>query len=102
MKVEHIFKCVVLKDDHIEKQINFVWADTTHGAAAGETTHYFKVFAAKPADGVALNAARNQRQLKHVMLGTLLWNSLAPKFQLEMLTKETSFKREDNYNGMLL
>eukprot|EP00957_Ditylum_brightwellii_P073186 5563429-Ditylum_brightwellii.AAC.1 len=63
---------------------------------------YFKVFGTKPTDDAILIAPRNQHRLKHMMLGLLLWNSLIPKFQLKILTEETSFKKRDDYNGLLL
>eukprot|EP00957_Ditylum_brightwellii_P066725 5063092-Ditylum_brightwellii.AAC.1 len=93
MEIKNIFDKNGLKDDQIETQVDLVWADTTHRIATGGSPLYFKMFSVKPVDRTAINQEKNQRQLKHVMLGTLLWNSLAPKFQLEMLTKESSFKK---------
>eukprot|EP00957_Ditylum_brightwellii_P085271 6485310-Ditylum_brightwellii.AAC.1 len=61
-------------------------ANTNYSAAAGEIPSYFKIFGTKPADKAELDVVKYQRQLKHVMLDALLWNSLAPKFQPEMLT----------------
>eukprot|EP00957_Ditylum_brightwellii_P100005 7621222-Ditylum_brightwellii.AAC.1 len=36
------------------------------------------------------------------MSGKMLWNSIAPKYQLKLLTKEFLFKREGNNDGLLL
>eukprot|EP00957_Ditylum_brightwellii_P143815 10958528-Ditylum_brightwellii.AAC.2 len=66
------------------------------------TPKYFKFFSTKPTDHSTVTAPRNQQRLKHVMLCKLLWNSLKPKFQLEMLTEESQFEKVDNYDGMLL
>eukprot|EP00957_Ditylum_brightwellii_P099425 7573513-Ditylum_brightwellii.AAC.1 len=44
----------------------------------------------------------NQRKLKQVMFSKMLWNSIASNYQLKFLTKEPLFKREGNYNGLLL
>eukprot|EP00957_Ditylum_brightwellii_P101984 7773266-Ditylum_brightwellii.AAC.1 len=45
---------------------------------------------------------RNQRKLRQVMFGKMLWSSIALKYQLELLTEESLFKREGNHNGLLL
>eukprot|EP00957_Ditylum_brightwellii_P101981 7773006-Ditylum_brightwellii.AAC.1 len=36
------------------------------------------------------------------MFGKMLWNSITPKYQLELLTKESLFIREGNHDGLLL
>eukprot|EP00957_Ditylum_brightwellii_P164021 12488301-Ditylum_brightwellii.AAC.1 len=71
-----------------------------HGSTT--TPEYFKVFGTKQTNDPTLIAPRNQRRLKHMMLGPILWNSLTPKFQLEMLMEEISLKKGDSYNGLLL
>eukprot|EP00957_Ditylum_brightwellii_P031201 2364867-Ditylum_brightwellii.AAC.1 len=45
---------------------------------------------------------RNQRKLRQVMFGKMLWNSIDPKYQLELLTEESLFKREGNHDELLL
>eukprot|EP00957_Ditylum_brightwellii_P196991 15008196-Ditylum_brightwellii.AAC.1 len=55
-----------------------------------------------PADTPALEAKRNQRKLKDVMLGNMIWDSLTSNFQIKLMTKETNFKQGDNLNGALL
>eukprot|EP00957_Ditylum_brightwellii_P031520 2390128-Ditylum_brightwellii.AAC.1 len=62
----------------------------------------FKAFGTKQTNNATLIAPRNQCRLKHMILGLILWNSLTPKFQLETLTEETSFKKGGNYGGLLL
>ena len=88
--------------ENIFKQVNLVWASTEFGAAADKTPEYFKIFKVKPADEGELFEVRNQRLLKHVMLGKLLWNSLTPEFQLELLAEEDDFKRDEENDGLLL
>ena len=101
-KVQNIFDHTEIKAELIDKNAKLVWADTAFGGGDHETLDYFKIFDTKPANHVTLNNARNARLLKHVMLGKLLWNSLAPKFQLEMLTEDETFKRGEEYDGILL
>eukprot|EP00957_Ditylum_brightwellii_P163807 12470913-Ditylum_brightwellii.AAC.1 len=99
-KVVNIFEVAGDTKEALEAHVDLVWADMAHGSTT--MPKYFKVFGTKLTDDPTLIAPRNQRRLKHVMLGSLLWNSLTPKFHLEMLTEELSFKKGDNYNGLLL
>ena len=49
--------------------------------------------------------ARNtlqQRQLKHVIMGAKLWNSLTSKFQIDIRVSQSKFKKEQKYDGPLL
>eukprot|EP00957_Ditylum_brightwellii_P203199 15333623-Ditylum_brightwellii.AAC.1 len=55
-----------------------------------------------PTDTPALEAARNQRKLKHVILGNMIWDSLMSKFQIELMAKEINFKQGDNFDRALL
>eukprot|EP00957_Ditylum_brightwellii_P007067 535265-Ditylum_brightwellii.AAC.1 len=55
-----------------------------------------------PAGGPALEAARNQKKLKHVVLGNMIWDSLTSNFQIELMAEESNFKQEDNFDGALL
>eukprot|EP00957_Ditylum_brightwellii_P208624 15358283-Ditylum_brightwellii.AAC.1 len=41
-------------------------------------------------------------KLRQAMFGKMLWNSIATKYQLDLLTKESLFKRKGNHNGLLL
>eukprot|EP00957_Ditylum_brightwellii_P177353 13509181-Ditylum_brightwellii.AAC.1 len=47
-------------------------------------------------------ALRNQRKLRQVIFSKMLWNSLDPKYQIELLTKESLFTKEQNHDGLLL
>eukprot|EP00957_Ditylum_brightwellii_P074269 5643103-Ditylum_brightwellii.AAC.1 len=72
---------------------------TAHGGAANGTPNYFKIFGMAPTDVVV---PRNQRKLRHVMFSKMLWNSLDPKYQLELITEESLFVKEGNHDGLLL
>eukprot|EP00957_Ditylum_brightwellii_P095788 7298113-Ditylum_brightwellii.AAC.1 len=100
IKVVNIFKKTRDTKEIVKAHIDLVWADRAHRSVS--TPKYFKTFITKPTNDATLIAPRNQRRLKHTMLGLLLWNSLTPKFQLEMLTKETLFNMGDDYDGLLL
>eukprot|EP00957_Ditylum_brightwellii_P137345 10471277-Ditylum_brightwellii.AAC.1 len=65
-------------------------ANTVFRGGAGETPNYFK--AMMPMDTPVLEAERNQRKLKHVMLGKMIWDSLTSNFQIELMAEETNFK----------
>eukprot|EP00957_Ditylum_brightwellii_P080735 6139767-Ditylum_brightwellii.AAC.2 len=60
------------------------------------------VVTCNPADNNALRALRNQQLMQHVMIGNVLWNSLAAKFQLVLLTQESKFTKQENKDGVLL
>eukprot|EP00957_Ditylum_brightwellii_P140412 10698564-Ditylum_brightwellii.AAC.1 len=60
----------------------------------------FKAMA--PMDTLFLNMLRNQRKLKHVMLGNMIWDNLMSDFHIELIAKEMSFKQGDNFDSTLL
>ena len=99
---QNIFENQGLAHEIITRQVDLVWAKTKHGSGDEATPKYFKKFETKPADDAELSEARNQRLLKHVMLGRLLWNSMSPSFQLELLAEKDKFRRENEYEGLLL
>eukprot|EP00957_Ditylum_brightwellii_P160665 12231439-Ditylum_brightwellii.AAC.1 len=72
------------------------------GTEAGTPKYFKKYGGTELADTQALEADRNTRKLKHLMLGKLLWNSFAPDFQIKMLTKEKKFKKGRDHDGVLL
>eukprot|EP00957_Ditylum_brightwellii_P079040 6011673-Ditylum_brightwellii.AAC.1 len=74
-KVVNIFKSCGFTHDQVKMHVNLVWALTAHGGVANETPPYFKIF------GMALTnmvTSRNQRKLRHLMFGKMLWSSLDP------------------------
>eukprot|EP00957_Ditylum_brightwellii_P145822 11103538-Ditylum_brightwellii.AAC.1 len=86
--------------EKVREYVNLVWAMVGQGA---DTPNYSKKYGAtEPADTPALEAGRNMRRLKHLMLGKLLWNSFLSNFQLKILTEEHTFKRGRDHIGMLL
>eukprot|EP00957_Ditylum_brightwellii_P112166 8552012-Ditylum_brightwellii.AAC.1 len=49
-----------------------------------------------------LNAMRNQKKLKHIMLGNMIWDSLTSDFQIKLMAEETSFKQGNDFDSALL
>eukprot|EP00957_Ditylum_brightwellii_P117591 8968128-Ditylum_brightwellii.AAC.1 len=76
--IVNIFEKKEVSKDILKAHVDLIWANTGHGGVAGETPNYFK--AMTPADTPALNTARNQRKLKHAMLGNKTWDSLTSNF----------------------
>eukprot|EP00957_Ditylum_brightwellii_P172373 13122578-Ditylum_brightwellii.AAC.1 len=89
----------VTKDD-LKMHMDLIWANTGFGGGAGEMPNYFKVMTLT--DTPALEAKRNQRKLKHAMLGNMIWDSLTSNFQIKLIAKETNFKQGDDFDGALL
>eukprot|EP00957_Ditylum_brightwellii_P204001 15337167-Ditylum_brightwellii.AAC.1 len=98
-EVSNIFESQGITRAQVKAHVNLIWATTTHRGAAKKTPNYFKTFGMLPMDVVAL---RNQEKLRQVMFVKMLWNSLDPKYQLKLLTKESLFTNEGNHNGLLL
>ena len=49
---------------------------------------------AKPADLAELNTICNNLKMKHAMLRAMVWDSLLPSFQLNIIGYEDKFKNE--------
>eukprot|EP00957_Ditylum_brightwellii_P005591 428127-Ditylum_brightwellii.AAC.1 len=83
----------------MREYVDFVWATTGKDA----TLLYFKKYGTtEPTDTLALEANRNAKMLKNLILRKLLWNSFSPNFQIEVLTKEEKFKKGNDHDGVLL
>ena len=65
-----------------QTQIELVWVPTTHGT---NTQRFFKRFSSPPANTTELEKERNHRRLKHVMMGSKIWNSLTVTFQINIM-----------------
>ena len=76
-----IFKSKKATPGEIVHHCDLVWAKTDFGA---ETPEYFKGFATAPKDTSKLQALRNAQQLKHVMMGNKLWESLSSAFKIDI------------------
>eukprot|EP00957_Ditylum_brightwellii_P043071 3263054-Ditylum_brightwellii.AAC.1 len=98
-QVTNIFNSRNATQEQVEKHINLVWANTSFGPADTETLNYFVT--CNPADSRAFIALRNQWRPWHVMLGNVLWNSLAINFQLVLLTQKSKFTKQENKDGVL-
>eukprot|EP00957_Ditylum_brightwellii_P158387 12055231-Ditylum_brightwellii.AAC.1 len=90
-KIVDIFVTNGTPPEKMREYADLIWATT--GKGTDTPKHFKKYGATELADTPALEADRNTRRLKHLMLGKLLWNSFAPDFQIEMLTKEKRSKR---------
>ena len=78
----NLFETNAVTDDEVSSHCNLVWSDSVFGA---DTPQYFTTFKTLPTDTAWLNELRNQRKIRHVMLGNKLWNSFTSHFQLEIL-----------------
>ena len=92
------FKSYQGTEEQIKEHCDRVWADTN----VANTPKYFDTFATAPANNNELTALRNQRKLKHVMMGNKLWNSLTSKYQIELAGSSKKFKIGNEYDGPLL
>ena len=97
--LQNIFFSHQVKRNNVSYYFSLVWANTTIGV---NTPQYFARFATVPADQSALDTKRQQRRLRHVMLGRTIWESLTSKFQLEILVKKDQFTMSDEFDGALL
>ena len=61
-----------------------------------------KIVATKPTNTKELDVIRNQLKLKHAMLGSMVWDSLTAKYQLELIGDEDYFKVGDEMDGVKL
>eukprot|EP00957_Ditylum_brightwellii_P203939 15336852-Ditylum_brightwellii.AAC.1 len=96
----NIFDKKEVTKDALNTHVDIVWANTGFRGGVEETPNYFK--AMMPMDTPALEAERNQRKLKHVILGNMIWYSLTSNFQIELMAKETNFKQGDDFDRAML
>eukprot|EP00957_Ditylum_brightwellii_P205896 15345905-Ditylum_brightwellii.AAC.1 len=88
-----------IANDMVKEHVDLVWSEDD----LATTAKFFKRFGAtQPADDNAFEKARNERRMKHSIIGKLIWNSFTPSYQLEMLTEEDTFKRGMDHDGLLL
>ena len=72
---------------------------TPHGDS---TPQYLAHLANPPTDDATLNTLRNNRKLKHLILGKKIWNSLISTFQIDLQGSKTEFQIQHEYDGLLL
>ena len=82
----------------LQDHCDLVWASTT----LTNTPRLFDIFQTGPTTTEELNDLRNQRRLRHIILGNKLWASLTPDFQIELSGKTKEFKKGNEYDGPLL
>jgi hypothetical protein len=83
----------------IQEYCDLVWEITTYGANA---PRYFDIFEVAPTNTGELNELRQQRQLRHIIMGSKIWKSLKSEVQIEYAGQNNEFKRGQEYDGSLL
>merc|ERR1740124_362862 len=78
---------------------DLVWSKNTFRL---DTPKYFKDFATAPTNDTTLNNALNLVKLKHIMMGTKIWNSISSAFKIEISGSKKEFKKDQEYVGTLL
>ena len=90
-----IFHSNLCTRDQLTAYCNLVWSQSN----LGDTSKFFDVFDVPPTSTVELEALRNKRKLKHVMLGTKLWASLTSDFKIEIQGDQEEYKHGHEYDG---
>ena len=90
-----IFHSNLCTRDQLNAYCDMVWS----AANLGDTTKYFDVFDTAPTSTADLEAVRNKRKLKHVMLGNKLWASITSEFKIEIQGDQDEFKQGQEYDG---
>ena len=98
-KMVNIFKTHRIDREKVVEYSDLVWANTGFG---NNTPKYFARLDPVPTSDDTLDDVRDQRKLKHVILGQKIWSSLTSDFQLELSTKKDEYSREDEFDGPLL
>ena len=97
--IVNIFKSIKVSSDTIVKHYDVICATTAFGLATAE---YFKWFTKATTNTATLEAERNSRRLKHVMLGNKLWQSLSSRFKIEITGAQDEYQRQQENDGVLL
>ena len=85
--------------EQIQAHCDLVWSTSTFGA---DTPKHCSKFGTAPIDDQTLEGLRNGRQLKHVMMGKKLWDSLSSTFKIVISGSKIDFMRGQEYDGPLL
>ena len=94
-----MFRTNKVTREEVVAHCGLVLAITTFGS---DTTRYFRRFDTPPTDTNKLEKARNNRRLKHAMMGAKVWNSLTSQFQIDILGSKGEFERKEEYDEPLL
>ena len=95
----NIFKSNKSTKKQVQFHVDLVWDDASIGAT---TPKYFAIFDTAPTTTDELDELRNTTKLKHVMMGSKIWNSLTSKFQIDIQGSRSQFQREQECDGPLL
>ena len=102
-KFHDIFLEKGIDSKSLKEHVDLVWADTEFGPNDNQTPNYFFDHGNKaPGNQAELDAVRNARKMKHVMIGQVIWNSLDPDFQIEMMNDKEKYMVNENMDGVLL
>ena len=94
-----IFKSNKATSKEIQKHCNIVWDSSIFGV---DTPRYFDIFDTVPIDTATLHGERNERKLKHVMMGNKLLNSLLSAFEIEITGSKENYQCGQENDGLLL
>ena len=86
----------------LEKHVKMVWSKAEFGNDPDQTPNYFASFSKLPTNTNELGDLRNAAQMKHVMIGKIIWNSLKAPFQIELMTGEEYYTQNGYTDGILL
>ena len=93
------FKTNKVTEEQVAVKSELVWATTTHGA---NTPRYFKQLAIVPTNNAELTMARNMMQMKHIIMGKKIWDSLTSKFQIDIIGSEHKYTLNEEIDGPML
>ena len=93
------FKTNKVTKEQVAVKSELVWATTTHGV---NTPQYFKQLAIAPTNDAELTKARNMMQMKHIIMGKKIWDSLTSKFQIDIIGSEHKYTLEEEIDGPML
>ena len=98
--LKDIFTCNSVTDEQVDEHCRLVWSlqDFNHA----DSSKLNKIVPTKPTNVDELNNVRNNLKMKHAMLGAMVWDSLLPSYQLEIIGDEDKFKTESEYDGVKL
>ena len=83
-----IFKSNQATREQVEHHCDLVWSESTFG---NSTPKYFQEFATAPTNTDELKTLRNRRKLKHVIMGSKIWNRLTSEFQIDIQGSKDDF-----------
>ena len=94
--IQNIFTINSVTDTQVDENFKLVWSIQAFNHV--DSFKLIKVVGTKPTDLAGLNEIRNNLRIKHAMLGAMVWDSLLPSFQLDIIGEEDKFKTSSEYN----